>query len=119
MRATYRAPSFRHLCGPVLALAIGMATLAASGAEQPFFSGPSVAKVSESVTFAGKSFAPGSAVTVFVKGPDGVSAGYSAVTGSDGGLKYTLVLRQGGTYTVTVADSGGRTLATAVVVALP
>lgn len=84
-----------------------------------YFSGPSVAKPSVGTTFSGKGFAPNAALTVMVKQPDGSTAGYSAVAAADGSFAYTLVPVQKGAHTLTVTDSGGRPLATAVFAVLP
>jgi hypothetical protein len=115
--------SNRTLSLPVIkcltALVLGGVAIVSARAETPFFSGPSITKLAAPTTFSGKSFAANAAVTVMLKSPDGSSAGYSAVTAADGSFKYTLTLPLPGAYTITVADSGGRTLASAVVAALP
>lgn len=99
-------------------LAGAMATAAAWAADL-YFSGPSMAKPAVGAKFSGKGFAPNAALTVVVKQPDGSAAGYSAVAAADGSFAYTLVPVQKGAYTLTVTDSGGRALASAVVAVQP
>lgn len=106
----------------VLSVAVGLTgcTLAASAwADRPSFSGPSMTRPSSPTAFSGQGFVPNSAVTVMVKSPSGAAAGYGAVTAANGSLSYTLVPTQQGAYTVSVTNSSGQVLATAVVAVLP
>jgi len=98
---------------------VGALLAGAAGAAEPYFSGPSMTKPSAATTFAGKGFAPNAALTVMVKAPDGSTAGYSAVAAADGSFAYTLTPLLRGAYTVTVTDSSGKALASAIVAAMP
>jgi hypothetical protein len=101
------------------ALASGLLLCAAAFAAQPFFSGPSVAKIATEATFSGSGFTPNAAVTVMVKAPSGQASGYSAVVAADGSFSYRITPQSGGAYTLTVTDSSGKALASAVFSALP
>ncbi|MDM4766638.1 hypothetical protein [Pelomonas sp. SE-A7] len=90
-----------------------MTALALAG--NPVFSGPSVGKASTAAEFKGSGFAANASVLVMVKSPDGNSAGYSAVTDASGEFRFTLTPSQSGVYTLTVANSGGQSLASATV----
>ncbi len=113
----------RKMTGQVIkSFSVGMAGAAMAlgvWAQLPYFSGPSIAKPAAPTKFSGQGFAANAAVTVMVKAPDGAAAGYSAVTKADGSFNYTLVPSQAGAYTITVTDSGGATLAKAVLAVLP
>lgn len=104
-----------------LAFATAAASLAAglALAQAPSFSGPSIARVSESATFRGGALPPNAALTVFVTAPGGATAGYGAVADSSGALQYVFAASETGTYTLALADSGGRTLASAVIAVMP
>lgn len=101
------------------ALASGLLLCAAAFAAQPFFSGPSVAKIATEASFSGSGFTPNAAVTVMVKAPSGQASGYSAVVAADGSFSYRITPQSGGAYTLTVTDSSGKALASAVFSALP
>lgn len=118
MQSLMRKPSVRTARSLVLGLG-ALILAAAAMAASPYFSGPSVAKPAAATKFDGKGFAPNSAVTVVVTSPSGATTSVGAVTGADGALSYTLVPSQTGAYSITVADSGGRALAKAVVAVLP
>ena len=112
----------RSLLGPtlrsLLLLTVSGVSVGAS-AGSPYFSGPSVTKVSAPAAFAGNGFVPNASVTVMVEAPGGSKAGYSAVTAADGSFHYTLVPAHAGAYKVVVTDSGGRPLASTMVNAMP
>lgn len=110
--------SSRGARGAVLALTLPLAASIAF-AQAASFSGPSVAKVSETVTFRGSALPPNAAVTVLVAGPDGQTAGMGAVAQADGTLSYTFSSPRTGAHTLTLTDSGGRALASAAIVVLP
>ena len=76
----------------------------------PSFSGPSMVKAAQQVVLSGSGFAANSAVSISVTNPSGNEAHYSAVTGADGRISYTLVPSAPGVYTVKVLSSGGATL---------
>ncbi len=101
------------------ALTSGLLLCAVAFAAQPFFSGPSVAKIAAETTFSGKGFTPNAAVTVMVKAPNGQASGFSAVVDADGSFSYRITPQSGGAYTLTVTDSSGKALASAVFAALP
>ena len=103
----------------LLVIALGSLTAVAAWAQSAYFSGPSISKVSAPAKFSGKGFAPNTSVMVMVKAPGGTESGYSAVTGADGAFSYQLVPNQTGPYSIKVADSGGRPLATAALAVLP
>jgi len=84
---------------------------AAALAAGPYLSAPSVIKASEAARLVGGNFPANTTVTVTITRPDGAQAGYGASVGADGGLQYSFGATQAGTYLVSVADSGGRTLA--------
>jgi hypothetical protein len=100
-------------------LATGACIVSSALAQNLYFSGPSLTKLSEPTKFSGNGFAPNAAVTVTINAPGGSAAGYSAVTDPNGAFSYTLVPTVEGVYTVAVADSGGRALASALVSARP
>ncbi|MCX2863650.1 hypothetical protein OOZ63_17610 [Paucibacter sp. PLA-PC-4] len=58
-------------------------------------------------------------MTVLVKRPGGAEAGFSAVATPEGALSYSFVPAATGVHALTVTDSAGRSLATAVVTARP
>ena len=101
------------------ALATGLLFCTLAVAAQPFFSGPSVTKVAAETSFSGKGFVPNSSVTVMVKDPKGQASGYSGVVAADGSLSYRIVPQNSGAYTLTVTDSSGKALVSAVFAALP
>ena len=114
--------ALRSLLGPALRSLLVLTAAAVSvgaSAASPFFSGPSVGKVSAPAAFAGKGFMPNASVTVMVEAPGGNKAGYSSVTAADGSFHYTLVPTHAGVYKVVVTDSGGRPLASTLVNAMP
>jgi|GEM_PF-1453234 len=113
-----RMPVLAALRSPALALGGALLALGAWAAT-PYFSGPSVGKPALASKFDGKGFEPNAAVTVVVSAPGGGSTSISAVTSAEGALSYTLTPSQSGAYTISVTDSGGRTLAKAVVAVLP
>jgi hypothetical protein len=113
-----RMQAFAALRSPALALG-GVLLALGAWAATPHFSGPSVGKPAVASKFDGKGFQPNAAVTVVVSAPGGGSTSISAVTSPEGGLSYTLMPSQAGAYTVSVTDSGGKTLAKAVVAVLP
>ena len=97
------------------------AFLASAGAmaDGPYVSGPSIAKLSQAVTFIGRSFAPNLPITVMLTRPNGTASAFGAVTAADGSFSYTLVASQQGQHDIKVADSSGRALASATLAALP
>lgn len=109
------AASVRLVCA-----AVGGAVLAVSAwAQQVYLSGPSLARLQQPATYSGKNFSPNAALNVVVQDPGNGSAVFSAVSGADGSLQYTLVPTLAGAYTLSVQDAAGKTLATAVVAVLP
>lgn len=103
-----------------VALAAALATgLALAQTVAPSFSGPSVTRTAESATFHGGALPPNSALTVFVTSPSGSVSGYGAVSGPSGAMQYIFSATTVGAYNLVLADSGGRTLATAVIAVLP
>lgn len=97
----------------------GVLFAASSWAQTAYFSGPSVTKLTQPTTFSGKGFAPNSALTVMIQAPSGSTQGYSAIASTDGSFNYTVTFSFQGPYQITVADSGGKTLAAASVAVLP
>jgi hypothetical protein len=83
------------------------------------FSGPSIAKLGDPAKFNGQGFAPNVALTVMVKAPSGTAAGFSTVANGDGAISYVLVAQVLGAHELTVTDTGGRPLASAMVSVLP
>lgn len=73
----------------------------------PALSGPSMVKASQQVVLNGTGFAVNSAVSISVTNPSGNEAHFSAVTGPDGRISYTVVPSAPGLYTVKVLSSGG------------
>ena len=91
------------------------AALVAPGtwASQAHFAGPSVLHISSSASFKGGNFAPGTAVTVVVRQPNGAESAHSLMVDSGGKIAYTVTPKVEGLYTIRVTDSGGRVLAKA------
>ena len=91
------------------------AAFVASGAwaNQAHLAGPSVLHVSSAASFSGGNFAPGTAVTVVVRQPNGAESGISVMVDSRGKIAYTMTPSVQGLYTIRVTDSGGRVLAKA------
>lgn len=109
-----------RFCRPLNALLVCAALSVSSTAlAAPSFSGPSVGKVAQATVFMGKGFVPNAALTVLVKRPGGAEAGFSAVATPEGALSYSFVPAATGVHALTVTDSAGRSLATAVVTARP
>lgn len=88
-------------------------------AAAPVISGPSLTTSAAPAAFVGTGFAANTSVTLTIKAPSGNSSAYSAVTNDSGEVSYTLVPTERGAYTITVSDSGGRSLTSATVAALP
>lgn len=76
----------------------------------PALSGPSMVQSAQPVVLSGSGFAANSAVSISVTNPGGTEAHYSAVTGTDGRISYTVVPSALGMYTVKVLSSSGATL---------
>lgn len=108
MRPRHHAHSSGLKRAALAALLCG-AALAASGNEHGHFSGPSVARVGAQQVFAGK-FKPNLPVTIMVRSPSGQESGFSAVTDSDGRLRYPITPDRAGVYTLKVVDSSGKQL---------
>jgi len=97
--------------GWVIAFA-GATLLASSGwASQAHFGGPSVLQVASAATFSGGNLAPGTAVTVVVRLPNGAESASSVMVDASGRISYSVTPAVEGVYTVRVTDSSGRTLA--------
>jgi hypothetical protein len=96
-------------------LVFSVAALAAPGASanQAHLAGPSVLHISSAASFKGGNFAPGTAVTVVVRQPNGAESAHSLMVDSSGKIAYTMTPKAEGLYTIRVTDSGGRVLATA------
>lgn len=92
----------------IIAASMAMATL--SWASDQSFSGPSIAKLANPVTFTGTGYQPNAALTIFIKAPSGETAGYGTTADVNGGVSYSVTPTQVGTYALTLTDSGGRTL---------
>lgn len=105
---TVRLLSPRSFKSVVVLVATSALFSVAQGA--PSFSGPSMVKSAQQVVLSGSGFAANSAVSISVTSPSGIEAHYSAVTGADGRVNYTLVPTTPGVYTVKVLSSGGATL---------
>lgn len=93
-----------------VALLVATSALLSVAHGAPSLSGPSMVKSAQQVVLSGSGFAANSAVSISVTNPSGVEAHYSAVTGADGKISYTLVPSAPGVYTVKVLSSGGATL---------
>jgi hypothetical protein len=96
-------------------VALYIAALMGSGsalAGGPVLGGPSVLRVADQARMTGANFPANTSVTVFVTAPDGAKAGFGKMVDGDGSLSYSFVGARPGAYVVTVADSGGRVLAT-------
>ena len=92
----------------------GAALVAPSaGANPAHFAGPSVLQISSSASFRGGNFAPGTAVTVVVRQPNGAESAHGLMVDSAGKITYTMAPKVQGLYTIRVTDSGGRVLAKA------
>ena len=92
----------------------GAALVAPSAwANQTHFAGPSVLQISSSASFKGGNFAPGTAVTVVVRQPNGAESAHGLMVDSAGKISYTVIPKAAGLYTIRVTDSGGRVLAKA------
>ena len=90
----------------------GAALVAPSAwSNQTHFSGPSVLQIASSTSFKGGNFAPGTAVTVVVRQPNGAESAHGVMVDSAGKIAYTVVPKVQGLYTIRVTDSGGRVLA--------
>jgi hypothetical protein len=103
------------------AAGIAAAALLAAGlalAQAPSFSGPSIGKVSEAATFNGGALPANAALTIAISGPAG-SSSVGTVATAEGTLRYVFSAAQAGAYTLSLQDSGGRTLATAAINVLP
>lgn len=94
-------------------IVFGAATLIAPAAwaNQAHFGGPSVLTVASAATFSGGNFAPGSAVTVVVRQPNGAESANSVMVDANGRISYSVTPTVEGVYTIRVTDSGGRQLA--------
>lgn len=94
-------------------IAFGGATLLASGswANQAHFAGPSVLPVASAATFNAGNFAPGTAVTVVVRQPNGAESASSVMVDANGKIAYSITPAVEGVYTLRVTDPGGRQLA--------
>ncbi len=90
---------------------------AAAGASA--WAGPSVVKVAETGLFSGRAFAPNSAVTVAVRGPDGSESHHSAVTSADGTLQYSFKPGAAGMYSLRVLNAAGRQISAATFNSVP
>ncbi|MDC6170209.1 hypothetical protein [Paucibacter sp. XJ19-41] len=114
------SPLLSRFCRPLNAFLVCAAlSLSSAALAAPSFSGPSVGKVSQATVFSGKGFVPNAALTVLVKRPGGAEAGFSAVATPEGALSYSFVPAASGVHALTVTDSAGRSLATAVLNARP
>jgi hypothetical protein len=83
----------------------------------PALSGPSIVKLSSTVTFAAHKLPANAAVTLAVITPGGAEAHHSHVTTASGTLKVSVTAAQSGPHQVKLLDSGGRQLAAAMFIA--
>lgn len=93
------------------AAGLAAAALAASAwAAAPYFSGPSLLKVAQPASFAGKGFEPNAALTIVITPPQGAAASHGAVAGPDGTLTHVVKPSVAGVHGLAVNDTGGRKL---------
>jgi hypothetical protein len=116
--------SLWHLLVSLRLRVVGVAAVSAVAAglvwaQTASFSGPSITRVAEPATFNGGALPPNAALTVFVTAPGGSTSGFGVVSSAAGSLQYDFSANQLGTYTLTLTDSGGRALASAIIAVLP
>lgn len=102
-----------------LAAALILCTAAAGAvqAQTASFAGPSMAQANKSAAFKGTNFEPNTPVTVMVKSPSGLEAGYSAVVDAQGQLVYAFTPTEDGVYALRVIAGKGKVLATSNIIA--
>ncbi|WP_310386388.1 hypothetical protein [Roseateles sp.] len=79
-------------------------------AAAPSFAGPSMVEATKAAVFTGKGFKPNAPVSIALRTPAGVETHLSAVVAADGSLNHRVQPQGPGPYSLTVLDSGGKTL---------
>ena len=102
-----------RLAGWLVVVSVATLVAPSASANQAHLAGPSVLHISSAASFKGGNFAPGTAVTVVVRQPNGAESAHSLMVDSAGKITYAMTPKVQGLYTIRVTDSGGRVLATA------
>ncbi len=101
-----------RLASWLLVFSVAAFVAPAHSANPPHLAGPSVLQTSSAASFKGGNFAPGTAVTVVVRQPNGAESAHNLMVDSSGKITYTMTPKAVGLHTIRVTDSGGRVLAT-------
>jgi hypothetical protein len=99
-----------------LAATLLVAASFTAGASGAWLSGPSAISVGESALFTGRKLAPAALVYVNVIEPTGYRHRQMVNVSADGTVKYELLARSKGVYTVQIASPSGEVLGTATLV---
>ena len=85
-----RACERLRLAGWLLVFSVAALVAPGASASQAHLAGPSVLHISSAATFKGGNFAPGTAVTVVVRQPNGAESAHSLMVDSSGKITYTM-----------------------------
>lgn len=115
LRRNFKCLAIALACMPVLVGVQTQAQMAPALQKQaaiaPSFAGPSMIELAKAAVFIGQGFKPNASVSIALRTPAGVESQFSAVVAADGSLSYRVQPQTAGVYSLTVLDSGGKTLA--------